>query len=377
LPLLPKPPRTHATAAAKQYEAKFVELEGAMRDIDADRVQRIVAELNALSMHIEDEESVGAYLEKGRFSWAARQNLRKEYIDRYVLLRGGGGGMSSEPKPQDAPPGPPLYTQPVGAGYSKMAAGDVWTRGDAPPGSFAGPEVLSEISDPQVRTGFIQKVYGLLSLQLIATVLIAALMMNLVGDYLRENSAIGIVVLIASTIALFVSVCSFACSPDLARSFPTNYILLGVMTLAMAVLIGFTSSAYTSGSVLVVTIMTAIVVVGLTVLAVTAIVDFTGAGPYLACALMVIIGMSLVTVGGSMLGYGDSEALKTVRLVISAATAILFSFYIVYDTQLIVGGKHENQYSVDDYVLAVISLYLDIVNLFTSLLDLFGDRRDF
>lgn len=345
LPLLPRPPRTYVSAAAKQYEERFVALEQAMKDTDAERVQKIVAELNALSMHIENEESLGACLEKGRFSWAARQRLRKEYLDRYVFLRGGGGNN-----------------------YTNMDNADVWARGDTSGGK---DEYLSAISDPEVRNGFIQKVYSLLSLQLLATVLIAALTMHLLDKYLKDNVGAGLLIFVISVIVLLVTGCSFACIPDLQKSFPINFIILGLMTLAMATLVGFTSFQYTGGSVLVVCMITAVVVVGLTGIAVFSGIDFTGFGPYLACALMVLIGMTFVSIGASMLGFD----MGFTRLVLAAVTALLFSAYIVYDTQLIVGGKHENKFSVDDYVMATINLYLDIINLFLALLRLFGDRK--
>ena len=38
---------------------------------------------------------------------------------------------------------------------------------------------------------------------------------------------------------------------------------------------------------------------------------------------------------------------------------MLFSLYLVYDTQLIVGGAHKKfQFSVDDYVFAALNIYL-------------------
>lgn len=40
----------------------------------------------------------------------------------------------------------------------------------------------------------------------------------------------------------------------------------------------------------------------------------------------------------AMLGQADTEAFKIIRLIFAACGAMLFSFYIVYDTQLIVGG---------------------------------------
>lgn len=51
--------------------------------------------------------------------------------------------------------------------------------------------------------------------------------------------------------------------------------------------------------------------------------------------------------------------------------AIVFSLYIVFDTYLIT-----QKYSYDDAILASISLYLDILNLFLFILRLLTIRRD-
>ena len=56
------------------------------------------------------------------------------------------------------------------------------------------------------------------------------------------------------------------------------------------------------------------------------------------------------------------------NIIYSSVGALLFSFCIVYDTQLIIGGKHKYSYDVNDHVFAALSLYLDIINLFTYLL---------
>ena len=50
-------------------------------------------------------------------------------------------------------------------------------------------------------------------------------------------------------------------------------------------------------------------------------------------------------------------------------SVFLFSLYIIYDTQLILGNKSLS-ISEDDYILAVINLYLDIINLFIHILQL-------
>lgn len=47
----------------------------------------------------------------------------------------------------------------------------------------------------------------------------------------------------------------------------------------------------------------------------------------------------------------------------------LFLFqYIVIDTQLMLGGKHQYEINEEEYVFAALNLYLDIINLFLFLL---------
>lgn len=46
--------------------------------------------------------------------------------------------------------------------------------------------------------------------------------------------------------------------------------------------------------------------------------------------------------------------------------AIVFAGYIVYDTDNLI-----KRYSYDEYIWASVSLYLDIINLFLSLLNIF------
>ena len=50
--------------------------------------------------------------------------------------------------------------------------------------------------------------------------------------------------------------------------------------------------------------------------------------------------------------------------------SLVFSLYIVYDTFLI-----QRKLSPDDYVFAALSLYLDVINLFISILQVIGGRR--
>lgn len=44
--------------------------------------------------------------------------------------------------------------------------------------------------------------------------------------------------------------------------------------------------------------------------------------------------------------------------------ALLFSFYLIYDTQLMMGGNHKYSISPEEYVFASLNIYLDIIMIF-------------
>ena len=50
--------------------------------------------------------------------------------------------------------------------------------------------------------------------------------------------------------------------------------------------------------------------------------------------------------------------------------------YIVFDTQLMMGGQHKYSISPEEYIFAALNLYLDIINLFLYLLMIIGGGRD-
>ena len=56
--------------------------------------------------------------------------------------------------------------------------------------------------------------------------------------------------------------------------------------------------------------------------------------------------------------------------------AVIFSLYIVYDTQLMLGGKHKHALSPEEYIFAALHLYLDIVSLFLYILAIFGGSKN-
>jgi FtsH-binding integral membrane protein len=63
----------------------------------------------------------------------------------------------------------------------------------------------------------------------------------------------------------------------------------------------------------------------------------------------------------------------TALLIYSALGVIVYGFYLLIDTQLIVGGKTW-ELSEDDYIIGALILYIDIIILFLKILSLLSRK---
>jgi len=107
-------------------------------------------------------------------------------------------------------------------------------------------------------------------------------------------------------------------------------------------------------------LMTSIAFGAISMFAMTTKRDFGFLGKFLFIALIILIvaGISNIFIQSSMM-----------QLVIASVGALLFSVFILYDTQNIIKGNY------DSPVEAALSLYLDFFNLFISLLQILGITR--
>ena len=243
--------------------------------------------------------------------------------------------------------------------------------------------------DAMVRQGFIRKVYGILSVQLLVTCaeigaftfinpLRAAMCMPpfslggatsnqaqleafrashpqcFVGDTIVPNStAWGL--FYGGWITSFVVIIAMSCCIENARMYPRNMILLGIFTVAEGLFLGVFCCFFDATAVLMAAGITAAVVIALTAFATFTTIDFTGMGMYLYAALIALILCGLF--GGIFIG--TVESFRNFQYLYACGGVVLFSLYLVYDTQLIVGGQHKKfQFSVDDYVFAALNIYL-------------------
>lgn len=206
-------------------------------------------------------------------------------------------------------------------------------------------------SPSHVRLGFLKKVYGLLAAQLSFTTFVCAstfLLPSLLDTFLFGE--------LFTYLSIFGSIGLAFGLHFKRKEYPLNMILLGLFTLAESVVLTRLTNLFDPMLVLTALILTMITVVTLTLYTFTAKQDFNKFKAFTYSALNVIIIGSLVQIflrsplvdfGLTLLGIGA------------------FSAFIIIDTDSIM-----KKLSPEEYIVGVISLYLDIIQLFVKILKL-------
>lgn len=212
-----------------------------------------------------------------------------------------------------------------------------------------------------IRLGFIRKVYSLLLIQLILTCLISSLaFIPDVGHFYRNN----LWPLFVAAPGLILISFTIICFPDTARKVPMNYICLFSFTFFESILLSYVFSFVTDFKIVIIAAsITIIITATLTLYACFTKTDFTFLGGMLfACSIGLLV-----------CGLFYFYLPNFLKLLYCFIGVVLYSLYLIYDTQLI-AGKFEYGYSVDDYVFAVLNLYIDIMQIFLYILRILGGR---
>jgi hypothetical protein len=215
-------------------------------------------------------------------------------------------------------------------------------------------------SDKIIRMEFVRKVYSILSVQLVISFGIM-LIFNL-NDYAKQyaisHQLVGFVIALISIIPLVSLVCC------VSRTFPINIIALTVFAIMEGCALGFIGAAYQTHVILMIIGLTAIVVLSLTMFACQTTIDFT---PFSGGMIAIFL---------TLLGVGIIAAIfqaHWITVLYAGLGTIVFTIYLIMDTQMIMGGRSQ-EVNPEDYILAVVMLYVDIINLFLFLLQLFGNK---
>jgi len=223
----------------------------------------------------------------------------------------------------------------------------------------------SSFADKAVRLAFIRKVYAILTAQLVLTMaFIGLFFIPAVKEFVKAHSWL-VWVAFALTFLLIIVL---ACVPDVSRKSPQNLLLLWLLTCCIGFTLGTITAHYEVEEVLLAVGLTAAVVLALTLFAFQTRIDFTMWGGVLLCVLVVFCLASLVALFFPLT--------RTLRLLYAGIGAVILSVFIVYDTQLLIGGNHKYSLGPEEYVFAALNLYLDIVNLFSYLLMIIGVSGD-
>ena len=215
----------------------------------------------------------------------------------------------------------------------------------------------------QVRSGaeratLVRRTYGLVFLGILATLAGTAFTLAQPG-LLSAVFAHPFITMIASFIPLIMVQRS-------AREYPKNIILTFLFTFVMGVAIApgmYLAERAVPGVVVQAGLLTFAAFGALSLYAVFSRRDFSAWGAFFIVGLIVLLVASLLNI------FFQSAA---VGLFLSAIGVFVFSGLLVFDTWRIM---RSGAYGQDDYVIAAVTIYLDLLNLFMFILSLLGGRR--
>lgn len=215
------------------------------------------------------------------------------------------------------------------------------------------------LESPELRWSFIRKVYSIITFQLLLTVAVASVVVFVppIPRFFVSTTP-GLVLYIVLIFIPLITLCPLY---YYHKKHPLNYFLLLLFTVTISIPVGLSCSFVSGKVILEAVILTTVVVFSLTLYTFWAAKrghDFSFLGPFLFAALLVLIVFAFIQI---VFPLG-----KLSHMIYGCLAAIIFSGYIVYDTDNLI-----KRYSYDEYIWASVSLYLDVINLFLSLLTVF------
>uniref|UniRef100_A0A1A8DAI9 Glutamate receptor, ionotropic, N-methyl D-aspartate-associated protein 1 (Glutamate binding) n=1 Tax=Nothobranchius kadleci TaxID=1051664 RepID=A0A1A8DAI9_NOTKA len=210
----------------------------------------------------------------------------------------------------------------------------------------------SSFDDKAVRRGFVRKVFGILTLQLLFTftVVCAFTFSSVIKDAVQNNiwvyiSSFIVFVLVAFPLSFFKS---------FSHRHPWNIVGLVIVTLSFSYMVGTAASFHNTSSVLIT--MAATLVISLTIIAFSAQAryDFT-----IFYGVLLILLVDFVMFGFFCAFY--SSHLSDIGY--GCLGALLYALFLMIDCQLMI-----IRLDPEEYINAALMIYLDIILIFLYLL---------
>jgi FtsH-binding integral membrane protein len=211
-----------------------------------------------------------------------------------------------------------------------------------------------------IRIGFIRKVYGIIALQLIITFFCCILtFFKSVSEFMISNNYLIFICLIIQIALIIIMGCSGLCSSkNLFKIFPYNYIFLILFTLSMGYIVATLCAVVDKTIVLSAIAMTLGITAALTLYAIKTENKFNLMHAFLFTFITMISELLL------FFFFFNYQFYVTFELFVGL---IIYCAYLIFDTQMII-DKFGNGYEIDDYIIAALNVYLDIIQIFIRIL---------
>ncbi|XP_006663554.1 protein LIFEGUARD 2-like [Oryza brachyantha] len=221
------------------------------------------------------------------------------------------------------------------------------------------PRKVVQEEDPRLRWAFVRKVYCILALQFAATAAIAvvAWVVRPIPLFFATGSVAAWLVFVAILLCPLIVMWPML---KYRERHPVNLLLLGLFTLCESVTIAVCSSTFFGKVILQATILTAVAVIGLTIFTFWAAHrghDFSFMDPFLTTSIFVLLAYLIIQICFPLGSAGMT--------IYGLIATMVFSAFVIFDTHQLI-----KRHTYNEYVVAAISLYLDVINLFMAQLSL-------
>ena len=212
------------------------------------------------------------------------------------------------------------------------------------------------ISNETLRRGFIRKVLSIIMVQFIISVGFTALALysEPVQNLMLKHWYLAFLMILAE-IVFFITL---SCYQENCRKYPRNYILLLLFTLATTYVTAFLCVVSASAVVLIAILATVFFVLGLILY-----IFFTNRDLTFNIAILMYLPIGVVFI----IVFLSTWPGHLGNAMISMFIVALFGMYLIYDMQKL-SGKFGEEYKIDDYIIAALTIYTDIILIFKQLI---------
>jgi len=230
------------------------------------------------------------------------------------------------------------------------------------------PKVDVHFDDRTIRAAFVRKVFSLVTIMLAVVAVMSAIPFLHPPMMTFVRTSPGVYWLSYGT--FFVVYLTLMCCESVRRSFPTNLIMTGLLTLSIGYMTMMITSMYQLQSVLLCLIITTICCGGIIIFSSQTKYDLTSMMGFMFIASMVLMVFGLVAIIGVAFFH-----VRWLYTIYAGLAALLFMVYLAIDIQMIMGGR-KYEISPEDHIFAAIQVFIDIIYIFWLLLSLFGSSNN-